>query len=100
MKTHAFIAQKGGSGKTTLAVHMAVCAIRQNLRTALIDLDPQGSAYDWNESRNDGNKLDAVKANPGQLAALLKQAITLKLSFIAAAQGGLEEIPEKLARPS
>jgi len=74
MKTLAIIAQKGGSGKTTLAVHMAVCAIRQNLRTALIDLDPQGSAFDWNESREDGDKLDAVKANPGQLAALLKQA--------------------------
>jgi len=74
MKTLAFIAQKGGSGKTTLAVHMAICATRKNLRTALIDLDPQGSAYDWNESRDDGNKLDAVKASPGQLAALLKQA--------------------------
>ena len=74
MKILALIAQKGGSGKTTLSVHMAVCATRQNLRTALIDLDPQGSAYDWNESRDDGDKLDAIKANPGQLAALLKQA--------------------------
>ena len=66
MKTLAIIAQKGGSGKTTLAVHMAVCATRQNLRTALIDLDPQGSAHDWNESRQDGEKLDAVKASSGQ----------------------------------
>ena len=74
MKILAFIAQKGGSGKTTLAVHMAVCATRQNLRTALIDLDPQASAYDWNESRDYEDKLDAIKANPGQLAALLKQA--------------------------
>lgn len=74
MKILAFISQKGGSGKTTLAVHMAVCASRQNLRTALIDLDPQGSAYDWNDSRDGENKLDAIKANPGQLAALLKQA--------------------------
>lgn len=74
MKTLAIIAQKGGSGKTTLAVHLAVCATRQNLRTALIDLDPQGSAHDWNESREDGEKLDAVKAGSGQVAALLKQA--------------------------
>ncbi len=74
MKTLAILAQKGGSGKTTIAVHMAVCATRQNLRTALIDLDPQGSAHDWNESREDGEKLDAVKASSGQLAALLKQA--------------------------
>jgi chromosome partitioning protein len=74
MKILAIIAQKGGSGKTTLSVHMAVCAARQNLHTALIDLDPQGSAHDWNESRAEGDKLDAIKANPGQLAALLKQA--------------------------
>jgi|NGEPerStandDraft_6_1074524.scaffolds.fasta_scaffold157495_2 chromosome partitioning protein len=74
MKTLAIVAQKGGSGKTTLAVHMAVCARRQNIRTALIDLDPQGSAHDWNESREGENKLDAVRASSGQLAALLKQA--------------------------
>jgi chromosome partitioning protein len=40
----------------------------------LIDLDPQGSAYDWNASREDSRKLDAVQASSGQLAALLKQA--------------------------
>lgn len=74
MKTLAIIAQKGGSGKTTIAVHMAVCAMRQKLHTAIIDLDPQGSAYDWFLSRSDNNKLNAVQANAGQLAALLKQA--------------------------
>jgi len=74
MKIIAIIAQKGGSGKTTLSVHLAVCATRQNIRTVLIDLDPQGSAYDWNESRAEGNKLDTIKASPGQLAALLRQA--------------------------
>ena len=51
MKTLAIIAQKGGSGKTTLAVHLAVCATRHKLKTALIDLDPQASAYHWNASR-------------------------------------------------
>lgn len=74
MKTLAIVAQKGGSGKTTLAVHMAVCAHRQNIRTALIDLDPQGSAHDWNESREGEDKFDAVRAHSGQLATLLKQA--------------------------
>lgn len=68
------LAQKGGSGKTTLAVHMAVCAARRKLHTALIDLDPQASAYHWNESRAEGRKLDATKSTPGQLSALLKQA--------------------------
>ena len=82
MKTLAIIAQKGGSGKTTIAVHMAVCAMRQKLHTALIDLDPQGSAYDWFLSRSDNNKLNAVQATAGQLAALLKQAKTGGADFV------------------
>lgn len=74
MKTLAIIAQKGGSGKTTLAVHMAVCATLRNLHTALIDIDPQASAYKWNLSRSDELKLDATKADVGQIPAFLKQA--------------------------
>ena len=45
MKTLAIIAQKGGSGKTTVAVHMAACAAQRKLKTAIIDIDPQRSAY-------------------------------------------------------
>jgi chromosome partitioning protein len=74
MKTLAIIAQKGGSGKTTLAVHMAVCATRREINTALIDIDPQASAYKWNESRPDERKLEATKADAGQIPAFLKQA--------------------------
>jgi chromosome partitioning protein len=74
MKTLAIIAQKGGSGKTTLAVHMAVCATRREINTALIDIDPQASAYKWNESRPDERKLDAIRADAGQIPAFLKQA--------------------------
>jgi chromosome partitioning protein len=74
MKTLAIISQKGGSGKTTLAVHMAVCAAMRGDKTALIDIDPQRSAFGWNESRPDGMKLDAVNANARQLSGLLARA--------------------------
>lgn len=74
MKTLAIVAQKGGSGKTTLAVHLAVCAIRRKLKPALIDIDPQASAHKWNESRPDDRKLDATRADIGQLPAFLRQA--------------------------
>ena len=74
MKTSAIISHKGGSGKTTIAVHMAVCAIRQGYHTAIIDIDPQGSAFDWYLSRETQNELNAVQAQAGQLAALVKQA--------------------------
>lgn len=74
MKTLAIISQKGGSGKTTIAVHMAVCAIRQGYHTAIIDIDPQGSAIDWYMSREAQNELNAVQAGEDKVQLLLQQA--------------------------
>jgi chromosome partitioning protein len=39
--------QKGGVGKTTLAVHLAVAFSKAGNRVLLVDADPQGSAMDW-----------------------------------------------------
>lgn len=44
-------AQKGGVGKTTLAVNVAVAAQAAGIKTALFDLDPQESATAWSERR-------------------------------------------------
>src|SRR5271169_1172535 len=81
MDTLAIISQKGGSGKTTLTVHLAVCAAMHHHKTAIIDIDPQGSAYDWNESREPGRKFDAVKANAAQLPGLLQKAEAAGVEF-------------------
>lgn len=51
MKTVAILSQKGGTGKTTLAVHLAVAAERRDVPVAVLDLDPQASAADWKDSR-------------------------------------------------
>lgn len=46
--------QKGGSGKTTLAAHIAVALARTGAYpVALIDVDPQGSLGTWYEARED-----------------------------------------------
>lgn len=47
----ALLAQKGGAGKTTLALHLAVIAQQAGLRTVLVDLDPQRSAAGWWHAR-------------------------------------------------
>lgn len=46
--------QKGGSGKTTLAVHLAVAlAAHSGEPVAILDVDPQGSLGTWYEARED-----------------------------------------------
>lgn len=51
MKTVAIISQKGGAGKTTLALHLATSSALQGRNTAIIDLDPQASAANWSDRR-------------------------------------------------
>lgn len=51
MKTLSLIAQKGGTGKTTLGIHLAVQALRDGRSVLLIDTDPQGSAGAWWQRR-------------------------------------------------
>jgi len=50
MKTIAFLSQKGGSGKTTLAVHTAVAATEDGERVVIVDTDIQHSATTWSRS--------------------------------------------------
>jgi chromosome partitioning protein len=51
MQTLAFLSQKGGSGKTTLAVHTAVAAHESGEQVVIVDTDLQKSATTWSEAR-------------------------------------------------
>lgn len=74
MKTLAIIAQKGGSSKTTLAVHLAVCAVQKGMAVAILDIDPQGSAHKWFKARESSPYLAAVQGQAEALSNLLKKA--------------------------
>lgn len=69
MKTVAILSEKGGAGKTTLAVHLATAAQLAGLPTGIIDLDPQASAADWADSRNEPP--EALAIPPARLDSVL-----------------------------
>jgi len=69
MKTLAVISEKGGAGKTTTVIHVAVAAQRMGLEVAIIDLDPQASAADWCDRR--GSTPEAVTIPPARLEKFL-----------------------------
>lgn len=59
MKVVSVLNQKGGSGKTTVATHVARCFQLDGSSVILIDSDPQGSARDWAAAR-EGQPLSVI----------------------------------------
>ena len=53
MKVIAVLNQEGGSGKTTIATHLARALQLAGADVLLVDSDPQGSARDWAAVRED-----------------------------------------------
>lgn len=76
MKVLTVASQKGGAGKTTLSINLAIAAIMNRKRTCIIDLDPQASASDWADTREGGNEieLEVISAVPNRLAKVLEVA--------------------------
>jgi chromosome partitioning protein len=107
VKIIAFIAQKGGVGKTTLAVNLAVSS---SPNAALFDLDPQESAFIWADRRkNESPHVEFLTERrlPDGLKAAETQGFTLAIidtppaagpqAFTAAQAADLVLIP---CRPS
>jgi chromosome partitioning protein len=80
MYTIAIIAQKGGVGKTTLALSLAVAADQARKQSIVVDLDPQASACNWGDRRHQGTPV-IVDAQPSRLVSALHKAEEAGVDF-------------------
>ena len=81
LRTLALISQKGGSGKTTLALALAAAHELAGGQAALIDLDPQGSAVMWGRLRG-GVPPVVIAAHPPRLARVIAAAADAGASLV------------------
>jgi chromosome partitioning protein len=73
MKTIAVVSQKGGAGKTTIAVNLAGMAVCRGLQCAVIDLDPQSSAKAWHDIRGQESPV-VISSQSSRLKEILEKA--------------------------
>jgi chromosome partitioning protein len=73
MPTIAIISQKGGAGKTTLALHLAAAAQEAGQVSLVIDTDPQATASQWAAWRGDAPP-EVIDSPPPRLAAKVEAA--------------------------
>ena len=70
MHTVAFITQKGGAGKTTLAASVAAAAADAGESVIVFDVDLQASLVRWGERRKDAQAPSRVTVEPFEVERL------------------------------
>ena len=73
MRVIAIVAQKGGTGKTTLTVSLAVAAMQAGRSVVIVDLDPQATTSKWSD-RREAESPAVVSAQPARLSLVLQAA--------------------------
>jgi chromosome partitioning protein len=93
MRTIAVIARKGGSGKTTVATHLAIAAHLRGLKTLVADTDPQRSAIEVLKARQ-GTGPERTDSTGPKLFALQMSAIRdgVDALVIDTAAGAVEDV--------
>lgn len=80
MRTIAVVSQKGGVGKTTIALHLAVAASDDGKPAVVVDLDPQASSTTWGDLRT-GETPYVQPAQVSRLGLVLGEAEKLGVDF-------------------
>lgn len=97
MRTVAVIALKGGSGKTTVATHLALAAHLRGVDTLLVDTDPQYSARDVLSAREDPGPRCITSSGSTLLAAQFAAVrVQTGLMIIDTAAGAIEDASEAI----
>jgi chromosome partitioning protein len=97
LKTLAVIALKGGSGKTTVATHLALAAHLRGLGAMVVDSDPQHSARDVLGSREQPGPPCVTTTAPKLMSAQFAAAGLKKdLLIIDTPAGAVENVSEAL----
>jgi chromosome partitioning protein len=72
MITLAFVSQKGGAGKSTIAANVAAYAASNGIKTVIIDLDQQASISAWHGARQD-DLIHLIPSHPPLLERYVSQ---------------------------
>lgn len=97
MRTIAVIALKGGSGKTTVATHLALAATLRGLDTLVVDTDPQHSSRDVLSAREEPGPTCIVSSGQELLLRQI-EAVAAKraLMIIDTPAGAVETVGEAI----
>lgn len=74
MKVLAIISQKGGAGKTTMAIHLAAAAAAEGVSVLILDTDPQATASQWSQWRRGADPEVVDCGSPTLLPRKIDQA--------------------------
>jgi chromosome partitioning protein len=90
MRVITFVTQKGGAGKTTLAVNCAVAATQRKKTVLIIDLDSQASAEGWYQDR-EAESPRLVRLESGDLSQALAKAKEAGFDYVLIDTPGKDE---------
>lgn len=91
MRTIAVIARKGGSGKTTVATHLALAAHLRGVRTLIADTDPQRSSMEVLKARR-GDGPERIDAAGHELFGIQLSAVRAQVeAMVIDTAAGAEE---------